>query len=154
MAHAKCRGFLLEEAQKPWSREYLEELIRKNPKLRVSCEARDRAISDWQNFQVVVPDMVFERSKVIELEGLSIELEHVGGLHAQDSIIVKVPQSRVMFIGDCYYPPPLHLRTLESTISNEILSNLVDDGIDLYIEGHDDPTTRNELVEYLSSLET
>ena len=152
IAHAKCRAILLEEAQKPWSKEYLEELIQQNPKLRVSCEARNRAISDWQNFRIVVPETVFERSKVIELEGLRIELEYLGGQHAEDSIIVKVPQSRVMFIGDCYYPPPLHLRTPESTISNEILSNLVDDGIDLYIEGHDDPTTRNEIVEYLSSV--
>ena len=154
IAHTKCREILLEEAQKPWSREYLEELVKRNPKLRVSCEARNQAISDWQNFRIVVPDTVFEGSKVIDLEGLRLELQFVGGQHAEDSIIVKVPQSRVMFIGDCYYPPPLHLRTPESTISNEILFNLVDDDIDLYIEGHDDPTTRNELVEYLSSLET
>lgn len=153
LAHSKCRKILLEEAKKPWSKEYLDKLVQQNPKLRVSCEARNRAISDWQNFRIVVPDIVFERSKVIELDDLRIELEYVGGQHAEDAIIVKVPHSRVMFIGDCYYPPPLHLRTKGSTISNEILFKLVDDGIDLYIEGHDDPTTRDELVEYLSSIE-
>lgn len=153
IAHTKCRKILLEEAMKPWSKEYLDKLVQQNPKLRISCEARNRAISDWQNFRIVIPDIVFERSKVIDLEGLRIELEYVGGQHAGDSIIVKVPQSRVMFIGDCYYPPPLHLRKPESTISNAILSKLVDDQIDYYIDGHDDPTTRDELVEYLSSLD-
>lgn len=153
IAHTKCRNFLLEEAQKPWSKEYLDKLVQQNPKLRASCKARNRAISDWQNFRIVIPNIVFERSKVIELDGLKIELEHVGGQHAEDSIIVKVSRSRVMFIGDCYYPPPLHLRTPGSTISKEILSNLVDEKIDYYVEGHDDPTTRDELDDYLSSVD-
>jgi hypothetical protein len=49
----------------------------------------------------------------IDFRWLCFELEHVGGQHAEDSIVVKIPQAQIMFIGDCYCLPTLHLRTSE-----------------------------------------
>ncbi len=153
IAHEKCRAILESESEMPWSPEYLRLMVKKNPKLKVSCEARLRAIKDWDDFRIVVPETVFNESLTVRHEGVRIELLYVGGEHADDSIVVKVPKYKVMFLGDCYYPPPLHLRTPESTHSASMLANLVDESYDQYVEGHDDPLTRDDILAFLSQQE-
>jgi glyoxylase-like metal-dependent hydrolase (beta-lactamase superfamily II) len=148
-AHVICREILKEESQKPWGIEYLHEEIMRNPALVASYNARAKSIDDWTTFRIVVPEETFEKEELIHLDGLTIELEHVGGEHAEDSIVVKVPEDGVMFIGDCYYPPPLHLRTPDSAPSLHILRRLQNYAYNLYVEGHDKPFTQTELLKFL-----
>lgn len=148
-AHVICKAILEEESGKPWGSEYLNEEIRRNPRLTVSYNARASAIDDWTSFRIVVPEDVFEKEAQIDLTGLAIELEHVGGEHAEDSIVVKVPQDGVMFIGDCYYPPPLHFRKPDSAPALDMLRKLQNEAYHLYVEGHDKPFTRTELRKVL-----
>jgi glyoxylase-like metal-dependent hydrolase (beta-lactamase superfamily II) len=148
-AHKICKDILEEESKKPWGLEYLSEEIKRKPKLTVSYTARAKSIEDWGTFRIVVPEEVFERKIEISLDRLTIELEHVGGAHAEDSIVVKIPQDGVMFIGDCYYPPPLHLHKPDSAPSLDMLRRLQNDAYDLYVEGHDKPFTRTELLKFL-----
>jgi glyoxylase-like metal-dependent hydrolase (beta-lactamase superfamily II) len=145
VAHATCKTLLAEEAQKPWSVEYLHQQIKHNPRLRVSYKALERAIRDWDTFRIVLPDIVFDHSLTLQCGRLSLELEHVGGQHAEDSIVVKVPEAQVLFLGDCYYPPPLHLRTPESKASMSMLAALESKEYTLYVGGHGKPITRAEL---------
>lgn len=148
-AHRFCKDILEDESRKPWGFEYLSEEIKREPKLTVSYNARAKAIQDWATFRIVVPEEVFEGKKEIHVDRLTIELEHVGGEHAEDSIIAKIPQDGVMFIGDCYYPPPLHLRKTDSAPSLDMLRRLQNDTYKLYVEGHDKPFTQTELLEIL-----
>ena len=149
VAHRLCREILLEEANKPWSEKYLQDEVRKNPILQVGYESRGRLIDDWENFRIVVPEIVFDAAMVIDSGEMKIVLEHVGGEHAQDSIVVKVPQAGVIFLGDCYYPPPFHLREPGSDISIPMLASLEDEAYSLYVEGHSEPMTREELMAFL-----
>ena len=151
-AHIKCKVLLEEESRKPWSIEYLNQEIKGNPKRRVSFTALAESVDDWESFRIVVPEQVFEKEKVIDWDGLTIKLEHVGGKHSPDSIVIKVPQDGVMFIGDCYYPPPLHLRKPGSKPSMNMLSRLQDDGYDLYVEGHAKPFTETRLLNKLQKM--
>ena len=148
-AHIICKTILEEEARKPWGIEYLNEEIKREPKLTASYNARAKSIEDWGAFRIVVPEEVFETGMVIQLDRLTIELEHVGGEHAEDSIIVKIPEDGVMFIGDCYYPPPLHLRKPDSAPALDMLRMLQNEAYDLYVEGHDKPFRRAELLRFL-----
>ena len=149
-AHTKCRDILEEEAKKPWSSRYLRREVERNPKLKVSYRARERAIRNWKTFRIIIPDTVFDTSTVIDLGQVTIVLEYVGGQHAEDSIVVKVPEARIMFLGDCYYPPPLHLRTPESTLSFSMLASLLENkDYALYVEGHNKPLTRAQLLRFL-----
>jgi len=148
-AHIICKAVLEGEARRPWGIEYLNEEISRNPKLAVSYQARANSIEDWAAFRIIVPEEVFEKERLIRLDGITIELVHVGGEHAEDSIVVKVPQDGVMFIGDCYYPPPLHLRKPDSSPSLDMLRRLQDSAYGLYVEGHDKPFTQIELARFL-----
>ena len=148
-AHRICKQILEEEARKPWGIEYLNEEGKRNPKLTLSYLGRADAVDDWDTFRIVVPQYVFETEASIDLHGLAIELEHVGGEHAEDSIVVKVPADGVMFLSDCYYPPPLHLRKPDSVPSVGILRKLLNEAYRLYVEGHDNPLTSEELGKLL-----
>jgi glyoxylase-like metal-dependent hydrolase (beta-lactamase superfamily II) len=150
-AHRICKAILEQESNKPWGIDYLNEEAERNPKLASSFTARANAIEDWKSFRIVIPDDVFEDEILIDFNGVAIELEHVGGDHAEDSIVVKVPVDGVMFIGDCYYPPPLHLREPDSAPSLDMLQKLQNDAYQLYVEGHDKPFTQAELHEFLQA---
>jgi glyoxylase-like metal-dependent hydrolase (beta-lactamase superfamily II) len=147
-----CRAILEEEARNPWGMELLNEEVRRHPKLAVSHSARARAVEDWDSFRIILPEQVFEKPERLDLDGLSIELEPVGGDHAADSIVVKVPQDGVMFLGDCFYPPPFHLREPGAGPSLEMLRKLQSPAYDLYIEGHDNPFTRAQLLKFLQDM--
>lgn len=148
VSHSICRTILIEEAQKPWGPEYLRQQIKSNPLLRASYRAR--AVRNWADFRILLPEIVFEDVLTLQLGEIRIELEHVGGQHAEDSIIVRVPSAGIMFLGDCYYPPPLHLRTPESQPSFAMLAALESREYTLYVEGHDEPLTRARLLKLLA----
>jgi len=149
VAHSICKTILSEAAQKPWGPEYLRQQIEANPLLRASYTARARAIRDWSDFRIIIPDIVFDDRMTIQLGQISVELEHVGGQHAEDSIVARVPNAGIMFLGDCYYPPPLHLRTPEAQPSFAMLAALESSEYTLYVEGHDQPLTRAKLLKII-----
>lgn len=149
MAHVLCRSILLEEAKRPWSSEYIRQEKIRTPKRKISLEARDRAIHDWDSFRMIIPNDVFETSKLIHLDHVNIELVHVGGAHSGDSIIVKIPEAKVMFLGDCYLPPPLHLRGPDETFSMSMLQSFAQEQYYLYIDSHSDPFTQQDLLNFI-----
>lgn len=149
IAHSRCKTLLTEEAQKPWGPEYLRQQMKVHPPLRASYTARLRAVRDWSGFRIVVPEIVFDDRLILRLGDMDLDLEHVGGQHAEDSIVVRVPQAGGMFLGDCYYPPPLHLRTPESKPALAMLAALERPEYTLYVEGHDRPFRRAQLLERL-----
>jgi len=149
IAHTICKDILEEESRRPWSIKYMKEEMSRNPELAVSYEAGVKAIDDWSAFRIIVPEQTFDRELRIHLDGLTVELEHVGGEHAADSIVIRVPQDEVMFIGDCYYPPPLHLRKPDSAPALDMLRRFKESSYSLYVEGHDKPFTQSELERFL-----
>lgn len=104
VAHRECLDRLREEAAKPWNPAALQAEMTREPRLEPSHRAKLRAIRDWTSFRIVLPRTTFEHGLSLDLGGLTLELSHVGGGHASDSIIVRVPEARLAFLGDCYYP--------------------------------------------------
>lgn len=136
IAHDLCRDLLLERAAKTWSRAYIDEEIRKNPMAESSYAAIDRAVEDWYGFKIVVPRITFSRMMALYLDGVTLDLDYVGGHHAADSIIVHVRESGVLFAGDCYYPPPMNQRGASSTLDAAMIGQLLDQSADLYVDAH------------------
>jgi glyoxylase-like metal-dependent hydrolase (beta-lactamase superfamily II) len=137
VAHERCRQYVAEYTREPWSAEYLAEASHKMPNLAHRYAAIGGAIEDWHEFRIVLPSIVFEGKKfTLALDGLTVELEHVGGGHSDDSTVVRVLEERVLFLGDCFYPPPLHLRTPDSTVDEHMLMGFYAEKLDYYVDGH------------------
>ncbi|GAA3502757.1 MBL fold metallo-hydrolase [Streptomyces prasinosporus] len=132
-------ALLAAEARRPWSDEYLREQVVADPRLGPSFRARARAVNDWADFAVRRPTRTFTDRLVLPT---GIEVRHVGGRHAPDSTVVAVPDSGVLLLGDCFYPPPFHLREpgpAGEQIDTRQINALVAEGFDWYVDSHSPP---------------
>lgn len=144
IAHETCRKHLVELAGKPWSQAYLQEELQRTPAREVGLRAMGRAIEEWRGFRIVVPEITLSKLLRLHLDGLTVEIEHVGGQHAPDSVIVRLPEDRVMFVSDCYYPPPPHQRKPSDTLDWDMIERLAGEDVNLYVDGHGDPRSQEE----------
>ena len=106
----------------------LEE-IQRIPTREPNLRAMMKAMEEWRNFRIVQPELVLTQAMTLHVDDVTIEIEHVGGNHSPDSLVVRLPQSRVLFLGDCYYLPPLHVRNPEDTFNFAMMRSLIHDDI-------------------------
>ncbi len=144
IGHDLCRRQLLEMAGKPWSQAYLQEELQRTPSREAGLRAMSRASEDWRGFRIITPEITLTRILHLHLDGITVEIEHVGGQHAPDSVIVRLPEARVMFVSDCYYPPPPPQRRPSDTLDWDMIERLAGEAMDLFVDGHGLPRTRDE----------
>lgn len=89
----------------------------------------------WEDFAIRLPDRTFETS----LQLNELHISHVGGKHAPDSAVVVVPDSSVMLVGDCYFPPPYHLREEGDGIDFALAKRLLAERHSWYVDAHSPP---------------
>ena len=144
VAHSLCRERVLRTAARPWSRAFLIEEARRRPALAGLYQTMDQLVDDWSEFRVVVPSLAFSQRLSLHLDGLTVEVEHVGGQHADDSVIVRVPEAGVVFLGDCFYPPAVEDGGAQDGYDWTLLARVMDDGYHTYVHGHGKPFTRGQ----------
>lgn len=154
VAHELAAAALRVDAGRPWSEAYLRDEIARDARYAPSYTARIRAMAGgWDGFRIVPPDVTFTAGHRIELGGVTVALEHVGGGHCPDSTVVRVPSEGVLFLGDCYYPPPFHLREPGDGLDLDLVRRLVTDDYAWYVESHDVPHHRTD-VEWMLAENT
>lgn len=151
IGHAAGARILAAEADRPWSEAYLREQVKANPRLALSFSARARAMRSWDGFRIVPPHIEF--TDTIALPG-GVQLHHVGGRHAEDSTVVAVPDSGVVLLGDCFYPPPVHLRAPGDGLDVRLIHALAEtyDSYDWFVDSHDSPRSREHVRELLEAV--
>lgn len=138
VAHEQCRALVAEMAARPWSAAYVLKMMNQESHRRASFETMYRLIEHWERLHIQIPAITFSHTMRLHVGGVTIELEHVGGQHAVDSIIVRLPESRVMFLGDCFYPR----NSFEGAPA--AARPFLTEGYDTFVEGHHLPRTRAE----------
>ncbi len=53
--------------------------------------------------RIALPDILFDESLAVDLGGVTCRLQHVGGDHSDDSVVIFVEPDGVLFLGDCLY---------------------------------------------------
>ncbi|MFC0626904.1 MBL fold metallo-hydrolase [Kribbella deserti] len=136
VAHSAATAILEREAARPWSHAYLRDQVAANPKLGPSFRARALAMADWTGFKVVPPHRTFDGTLTLPT---GVRLEHVGGSHAPDSLIVIDDESSVALLGDCFYPPPFHEREGDESTDFAMVRRLMKTGLEWYVDAHSAP---------------
>lgn len=136
IGHALGYDLMAAEALRPWSPAYLREQIAANSRLGPSFRARARAVQDWDPFTIVPASRTF--TDRLTLTG-GIQVRHLGGHHAPDSTVVAVPDSGVMLLGDCFYPPSFHLRRPGDGVDPHQIEALIGEGFAWYVDSHNPP---------------
>jgi len=105
---------------------------------------------DRSKIHVCTADCIFEDWLSVDLGGITCNLIRVGGSHSDDSVVVHVPEERVVFVGDAISPDLHHGPAKYDRI---LLAALIDrlEQLDFTtcVPGHDDPWSRDEVFAYL-----
>jgi glyoxylase-like metal-dependent hydrolase (beta-lactamase superfamily II) len=145
IGHRLCQMLLSEQAAMPWGPDYLDAEIKQHPERAASYHAMQQANPDWQAFRIVVPKTTFTDRLTLPLDGLALELEHVGGTHTPDSIVVRAKEARILFVGDGFYPG-WEVRRINWKM---LAAFLADPTIDIFVSSHMHPLMRRELLKFM-----
>ncbi|PJI10880.1 Zn-dependent hydrolase, partial [Bacillus altitudinis] len=136
-----------------WSDEAIDERVREGTEIEFCAKAIKEEYQDHRDIQVVLPDVTFDRRMEIDLGGVTCVVQHVGGDHAADSVIVYVKEERILFLADCIYPK-MYAEKVHYTVK-EIL-RLIDEldafDAETYIPSHQRPWTKEEFRQETDKL--
>ncbi|MCK8454799.1 MULTISPECIES: MBL fold metallo-hydrolase [Bacillus] len=104
IASAKTRKEMEKLVPFSWSDEAIDERVREGTEIEFCAKAIKEEYKNHRDIQVVLPDVTFDRRIEIDLGGVTCVVQHVGGDHAADSVVVYVKEEKILFLGDCIYP--------------------------------------------------
>lgn len=156
IAHQRCATILEVYAQKTWSATALREEIYQNPSLKGRNTSILNAVNDWRGFRISQPTITIGSNLTLYLDQITLDICHVGGKHASDSILVGIRERGIAFIGDCLYAPTVHSSAEDESvpIKAKVFNRLFDEGYETFIEGHNKPLAKKDIQQALKGLIT
>lgn len=103
IAQLETAAEVAHQASLDWSDEALAERVRTGEEIPFCAEMIPLELPDRSALKIVVPQIVFDERLELRLGGVTCEVEHVGGDHAADSVVVRVVEDDLLFLGDCLY---------------------------------------------------
>ncbi|NFB17586.1 MBL fold metallo-hydrolase [Clostridium botulinum] len=104
-----------------------------------------------QDIKVIPADIVFKNDLEINLGGLKVILKNVVAPHSADSVIVYVPEERVVFIGDAYSIDFYNNYKYDLAKLQNFINMLESLEFDICFLGHSSPLKKTDIIEYLKS---
>jgi glyoxylase-like metal-dependent hydrolase (beta-lactamase superfamily II) len=134
VAHELTSGYLEELAATDWSDEALDRRVAAGEVSQEHANNVKAELPSPREVRIASADIVFKESLRFELDGVSVQVCHVGGDHADDSTVMYVEPDRVLFLGDCLYETPSGGYTAELVVP--LIDAIGAFGAALFIEGH------------------
>lgn len=128
-----------------WSDEALDQRVAEGTEIEFCSLAIKKEYVDHRDIKINLPDLTFEDKLEIDLGGVSCILKHVGGDHANDSVVVYIIEEKILFLGDSIYPDIFSKKrnyTIERTL--RLLEELEKFEADTYILSHWKPISKDE----------
>jgi len=87
-----------------WSDADLDQRVEEGTEIEFCATAIKKEFVDHRDITITLPHVTFEGKLEIDLGGVTCVLQHVGGDHAADSVVVYIKEEKILFLGDCFYP--------------------------------------------------
>ena len=98
--------------------------------------------------EIAQADVVFAERIDLDLGGVRVSVEHVGGDHCDDACVMLVEPDEFLFLGDCLCASPAEKLTLERALP--LYDRILAYPAERYVEGHHPAvTTRAEQEELM-----
>ncbi len=105
---------------------------------------------DRNLIKLVLADIVFHGELILDLGNIHCELKEVSAPHSRDSVIIYIPEEKVLAIGDAdgcnYYDND---GKYDRDLLEKMILLLQNYDFDTYLIGHDIPQSKKEALEYL-----
>jgi glyoxylase-like metal-dependent hydrolase (beta-lactamase superfamily II) len=98
--------------------------------------------------EIAPADIVFAERIDLDLGGVQVSVEHVGGDHCDDACVMLVEPDALLFLGDCLCASPSEVLTVERALP--LYDRILSYPAEHYVEGHHPAvTTRTEQEELI-----
>jgi glyoxylase-like metal-dependent hydrolase (beta-lactamase superfamily II) len=143
IAHDLCAAHLKAWTQRHWTASALREEMQQTPRWTARNQAMIDVLEDWRELRVATPNLIFSDEMTLYEEDITITLRHVGGRHADDSIIVQT-STGVLFVGDSYYG-----NQDDASIDMTMLQSFLAYDCSIVVDGHSPPSSPDEIRQLL-----
>jgi len=139
IAHRQTAAELARQAAFDWSDEALDGRVEAGQEIAFCRDMIRLEIPDRSGLDIVLPQVVFDDRIQLDLGGVHVAVEHVGGDHAADSAVMHVVEDELIVLGDCLYQRLYaHQPYLTPSAVLALTARIQAFGAKLAIEGHDE----------------
>ncbi|WP_102275169.1 MBL fold metallo-hydrolase [Cytobacillus massiliigabonensis] len=145
IASSRTKKELEKQVPFEWNDAALDERVKAGVEIEFCANAIKKEYGRERNITITLPEITFETKMEIDLGGVTCQLQHVGGDHAQDSVIVYVKEEKILFLGDAIYAN-LYSSKRNHTVKRtlQLLDNIDQFDAEIYILSHWKPVSQEE----------
>lgn len=138
-----------------WSDEAIDARVKEGVEIEFCAKAIKEEYTNHRDIMITLPDITIERRAEINLGGVTCIVQHVGGDHAADSVIVYIKEEKILFLGDCIYPR-MYAKKVHYTINEtlRLLDELESFDAETYIPSHQQPISKETFEMEVAKLRT
>lgn len=128
-----------------WSDEALDQRVAEGTEIEFCSTAIKKEYVEHREIKITLPELTFKGKLEINLGEVTCILEHIGGDHAQDSVVVYIKEEKILFLGDSIYPDIFSKKrnyTISGTLA--LLDKLDNFDAETYILSHGMPISKAE----------
>jgi glyoxylase-like metal-dependent hydrolase (beta-lactamase superfamily II) len=128
-----------------WTDEALDERVKTGVEIEFCAEAMKKEFQSHRNIRIKLPTIAFNEKMEIDLGGVTCILQHVGGDHTSDSIVVYIKEEKILFLADCLYAN-MYAPKSNYTVKNilQLLDRIEVFDAEYYVLSHWKPVTKEE----------
>lgn len=128
-----------------WSNEAIDQRVEEGTEIEFCANAIKQEFPDNRDITITLPVMTFEDEMEIDLGGITCIIKHVGGDHAEDSVVIYVKEERILFLADSIYPDIFSVKDNYSIEGiRDLLSKIEVFDADTYILSHSGILSKEE----------
>lgn len=136
-----------------WLDEDIDFRVNEGTEIEFCANAIKKEFPGERNIKIVIPDIVFEEQLEIDLGGLTCVIQHVGGSHAIDSVVVYIKEEKILFLSDCIYSDIYSGdRSYNMDETLKLLDKIETFDAETYILSHWKPITKDEFKQEVTML--
>ncbi|RUL54662.1 MBL fold metallo-hydrolase [Lysinibacillus antri] len=138
-----------------WTDEALDARVKEGTEIEFCATAIKKEFVENRDITIALPNLTFEKQIEIDLGGIHCVLQHVGGNHASDSVVVYIREEKILFLGDCIYSDIFSEKrnyTINETLT--LLDTLEAFDAEYYILSHGRAISKDEFYQEVTMLRT
>lgn len=152
IAYADTRKELRRMKNWLWNEEAMQQRLHTGEEIGFADEHIRMEYPDLQDIKVVEANRYLTEEHVIDCGLITCRCLHLPSAHSEDSLVVHVPEERVLFVGDIYNDDFYHnhYRDLEKT--KELYLALQEIDFETAVPGHSKPISKEQLMGFLKTF--
>lgn len=147
IAHELTNRILKDQQKLLLDPNFVEKQKRENPYFEKEYRDIDQVV-------IETADFTYQSEMTIDLGHLTAIIFHTPSPHSDDSTCIYIPEEKVLFLGDATCGDVFNGNSIDQRKLHSLIQTIASIDCTYCILSHCEPLTKDDLLEYLYSLET